>query len=56
MPLENQANDPIASYTPNIFRPWMTLGEAVLGQKSFAPRNRELACLAVTAVFAVPYL
>ena len=34
----------------------MGLADAVLGQKVIDPRQRELACLAVTAVFDVPFI
>ena len=34
----------------------MVLGDAILHQKDFDPRSRELACLAVTAVFDVPFI
>ena len=34
----------------------MVLGDAVLNQKEFGPRNREIACLAVLAVFDVPFI
>ena len=34
----------------------MVLGDAVLNQKGFGPRNREIACLAVIAVFDVPFI
>ena len=32
------------------------LGDAVLNQKDFGPRNREIACLALLAVFDVPFI
>ena len=44
------------SYTPDLFRPWMVLGGAVLNQKDLGPRNRKLVRLAVTAVFDVPFI
>ena len=34
----------------------MVLGDAVLNQQDFGPRHREIACLAVIAVFDVPFI
>ena len=34
----------------------MVLGDAILHQRTIDPRSRELICLAVTAVFEVPYI
>lgn len=53
---KDEANDFNISYTADLFRLWMVLGDAVLNQKDFGPRNREIACLAVTAVFDVPFI
>ena len=34
----------------------MVLGDAVLNHRDVGPRNREIACLAVLAVFDVPFM
>lgn len=34
----------------------MVLGDAVLNHQAVGPRNREIACLAVLAVFDVPFM
>ena len=44
------------SYTPDLFQPIMGMGDAILNQKNFEPRARELAILAVTAVVDCPYV
>jgi alkylhydroperoxidase family enzyme len=44
------------SYTPDLFQSFMAMGDAVLNQKDFDPRARELAILAVMAVYDVPFV
>ena len=45
-----------ASYTPELFQPFMGVGDAVLNQKDFEPRARELVILAVMAVIDCPFI
>lgn len=52
----DQANGSNARYTPDIFPSYLSLADAVLQQKGIEPRSRELACLAVTAIFDVPFI
>lgn len=44
------------SYTPDLFQPFMGAGDAVLNQKDFTPRARELVILAVMAVVDCPFV
>ena len=44
------------SYTPDLFQPFMGLGDAVLNQKGLEPRARELVILAVIAVIDCPFM
>ena len=44
------------SYTPDLFQPFMGIGDAVLNQKDFEPRARELVILAVMAVIDCPFI
>lgn len=46
----------VLSYTPDLFQSFMALGDAILNQPGLAPRSRELAILAVTAVYDVPFV
>lgn len=55
-PYVRTSTDQAVRYTPELFHPWMGLGDAVLNQKDFGPRNREIACLAVIAIFNVPFI
>ena len=51
-----QANNLPNRYTPDILPSYLKLADAVLQQKGIEPRSRELASLAVTAVFDVPFI
>ena len=44
------------SYTPDLFQPFMGIGDAILNQKDFEPRARELVVLAVMAVIDCPFV
>lgn len=44
------------SYTPDLFKPYMALVDAVLNQKDMDLRARELAILAVMAVYDTPFV
>jgi len=44
------------SYTPDLFQPFMGIGDAILNQKDFGPRARELVILAVMAVYDCPFV
>ena len=44
------------SYTPDLFQPFMAMGDAILNQKNFNPRARELVILAVTSVIDCPFV
>ena len=44
------------SYTPDLFQPFMAIGDAILNQKDFEPRARELVILAVMAVVDCPFV
>lgn len=43
-------------YTPELFHPFMAVGNAILNQQDFEPRAREIAILAVMAVYDVPFV
>ena len=44
------------SYTPELFHSFMAVGNAILNQQDFEPRAREIAILAVMAVYDVPFV
>ncbi|CAL8578609.1 hypothetical protein XPA_004378 [Xanthoria parietina] len=43
-------------YTPNLIEPWFGLASSVTKQGILEPRGKELAILAVTAVYEAPYV
>ncbi|KAL8786814.1 MAG: hypothetical protein Q9213_002551 [Squamulea squamosa] len=43
-------------YTPGLIEPWFGLASAVIKQAMLEPRGKELAVLAVTAVYSAPYI
>ncbi|KAL8791589.1 MAG: hypothetical protein Q9195_005794 [Heterodermia aff. obscurata] len=44
------------SYTPELFGPMMAHGDAILNQSGVSLRSRELAILAVVAVYEIPFV
>ncbi|KAL9082516.1 MAG: hypothetical protein Q9165_008874 [Trypethelium subeluteriae] len=46
----------ILAYTPDLFKPFMDFGEALLHQPGLTSRMRELAILAVTAAYPTPFV